>query len=490
MMAKISQKEIFNKVRQHKQTQVLRFWDELNDGSRQRLLEQLLEIDFDLIDKLSARYVVNPPQTCARGELETIEVIKAPQSYGEKQERENARIMGEKALANGQVAAMLVSGGQGTRLGFDGPKGLFPVGTFSHKTLFELHAEKILALNRKYQVSIPWYIMTSEINDEAIREYFAENNYFGLGEKNVIFMCQRIMPALDQNGKLILDAQDHIFASPNGHGGVLLALKDSGAIIDMKNRKIQWIFYFQVDNVLVKMCDPVFIGYHLQKRVEMSAKVVAKRDAYEKVGVIGKLNGKIQVIEYSDLSCDEMEACNPDGSLKYNGGSIAIHCFNRDFLEREIVKNSYLPFHVAFKKVPFLDEGGHQLIYPQAPNAYKFEMFIFDALGDAASTMILEVEREVEFSPIKNQMGNDSPLTAIRDLNRFYGRWLERAGVIVPKDENDNPRFKIEISPLVAMDAEDLKGISLPARLETDLYLGEETVHGGNASRLAANVQD
>lgn len=488
-MAKISQKEIFNKVRQHKQTQVLQFWDNLNNGSRQRLLEQLSEIDFDLMDQLSARYIVNPEQTGERGDLESIGVIKVPQTFGELQEREHARIMGEKALANGQVAAMLVSGGQGTRLGFDGPKGMFPIGTISHKTLFELHAEKILALNRKYNVSIPWYIMTSEINDEAIREYFQENNYFGLGEKNVIFMRQRIMPALDQNGKLMLDAQDHIFASPNGHGGLLLALKDSGAIVDLKNRKIQWIFYFQVDNVLVKMCDPVFIGFHIQKRAEMSAKVVPKRDAYEKVGVIGKLKGKVQVIEYSDLSRDEMEACNPDGTLKYNGGSIAIHCFNREFLEREITENSYLPFHVAFKKAPYLDAEGH-LIYSEAPNAYKFEMFIFDALGDAKSTMVLEVDREVEFSPIKNQMGNDSPLTAVRDLNRFYGVWLERAGVNVPKDENGNPRFKIEISPLVAMDAEDLKGISLPARLETDLYLGEETVHGGNASRLAANVQD
>ncbi len=489
-MAKISQKEIFNKVRQHQQAQVLKFWEELNEESRGRLLEQLSEIDFDLMDQLSKKYIVNPKPTTARGELESIEVIKAPHNHHEMQDYENARTMGEKALANGQVAAMLVSGGQGTRLGFDGPKGLFPVGTISHKTLFELHAEKILALNRKYQVSIPWYIMTSEINDEAIREYFAENHYFDLGEKDVIFMRQRIMPALDQNGKLILDAQDHIFASPNGHGGLLLALKDSGAMVDLTNRKIQWIFYFQVDNVLVKMCDPVFIGYHIQKRAEMSAKVVPKRDAYEKVGVIGKLNGKVQVIEYSDLSCEEMEACNSDGSLKYNGGSIAIHCFNRDFLEREINENSYLPFHVAFKKVPYLDERGHQLIYPEAPNAYKFEMFIFDALSDAKSTMILEVDRDLEFSPIKNQMGNDSPLTAIRDLNRLYSSWLEQAGVVVPGDENGNPRFKIEISPLVAMDAEDLKGISLPARLETDLYIGEETIHGGNASRLAANVQD
>jgi UDP-N-acetylglucosamine/UDP-N-acetylgalactosamine diphosphorylase len=345
------------------------------------------------------------------------------------------------------------------------------------KSLFQLHAEKLIATARRYQTRIPWYIMTSDTNAGETRTFFEQNHLFGYPPADIFFFEQEMIPALDENGKLILDAPDHIFMNPNGHGGTLMALEKSGGLGDMQRRGIEEVFYFQVDNVLLQMCDPLFIGYHVAAKAEMSTKVCAKRDAYEKVGIIGKMidsasgNANLKVIEYSDMSQADKEARHPDGTLKYNAGSIAIHLFNVDFIAREVSGGMKLPWHVAHKQIPCLDANG-QLIQPEQPNGYKFEMFIFDALSDARQVVVLEVERRSEFSPIKNATGEDSPQTAQHDLCEFYAGWLEQAGIKMPRDAAGNLKAGVEISPLFALDAKELaKKIPANLKAQSELYL-------------------
>ena len=480
-MSKFSQEEyrtIARKLQRLGQSHVLRFWDKLNSTSRQRLLSQIEKIDFDLITRLTRERLDTGRESSLKGSLEPTPIITLAYQRQHKAEVAERRALGEKALRAGKVAALLVAGGQGSRLGFEGPKGAFPIGPISNKTLFQLHAEKLLAVGRRYGVTIPWYIMTSEPNDTETRRFFAHHRFFGLHKQQVFFFQQGQMPALDADGKLILDAPDHLFMNPDGHGGTLMALQKSDALRDMHRRGIEEIFYFQVDNVLLNLCDPLFIGYHVAAHAEMSAKVCAKRDAHEKMGVVGKINGRTRVIEYSDMSAADKEARLSDGTLKYNYGNLAIHLFKRSFIEREVDDGQpagpagRLPWHVAHKRIPYIDASG-KLVNPQEPNGYKFETFIFDALGDARAVVLMEVDRRDEFSGVKNAEGDDSPATARADLIDFYARWLESAGLRVPRSITSLERggkvlSRIEISPLFALDADELA-----SKIPADLHIGE-----------------
>ncbi|RMF68675.1 MAG: UDPGP type 1 family protein [Calditrichaeota bacterium] len=455
------------------QGHVFRFWSELDEAGRRALLAQLAEIDFALLRRLTDEFIRPGASPLAEKRLEPAEFIPVPRTPEQHRAADAAKQTGEQALRQGRVAAFLVAGGQGTRLGFDGPKGMYPISPVKNKTLFQLHAEKLLALSRRHGATIPWYIMTSATNDAETRAFFEQHDFFGLAREDVVFFQQAMVPALDENGKLFLDRKDHVFENPNGHGGSLAALKQSGALQDMRDRGIDLIFYFQVDNVLVKICDPVFLGFHLQNEAEMSAKVVEKIDPSEKVGVVGRIDGELGVIEYSDLPEAEKRARNPDGSLKFRGGSIAIHVLDVAFVERENEGGLRLPWHVAHKKIPHLDEQGN-LVEPAEPNGYKFETFVFDALRDARRAMFLEVPREEEFSPVKNAEGVDSPSTARRDMVNLFASWLEKAGVTVPRNGDGTCKTPIEVSPLYALDAEELRQ-KLPADLKLDgqpLYLG------------------
>ncbi len=444
------------KAEKYNQGHVFKYWDELTESQQHKLVKQVEIVDFELLRTLANEHILHPAPTSIKGDLEPAEIIPIPETQEQAAEAEKARATGEQLLRQGKVAALLVSGGQGTRLGFDGSKGKFPAGPISNKSLFQLHAEKIIAMQRRYKTSIPWFIMTSETNDEETQEFFKDNHYFGLNNSDVIFFTQRMIPAMDDHGKFILDAKHHIFTNPNGHGGTLFSLHDSGSLAEMKTRGIEDIFYFQVDNVLLKMCDPVFIGYHAQEKAEMSSKVVPKKHPFEKVGVLGIIDSKLAVIEYSDLSDDEMKAINSDGSLKYDGGNIAIHILNLNFVEEMVTGKLRLPYHMAHKKIPCLNENG-QLVEPEEPNGYKFEMFIFDALPFTKNSVVMEVVRKDEFSPIKNASGDDSPDTAKQDLMNYHARMLNKAGVEVPFDSKGNVIGSVEISSLFALDAQELK---------------------------------
>jgi len=454
-------KELLNLLSRYGQEHLLRWWDELSAEERAALRRQILSIDFDLLARLTEQLVKNPPKR-AKVELEPVEVIGLPRSEVEEEKR---AAIGERELQAGRVAAVTVAGGQGTRLGFDAPKGLFPICPVSGKSLFQLFAERILALRKKFSCSLPWFIMTSETTDKPTRRFFEEKEFFGLPAGDVFFFQQDMLPAVDKDGKCFLDAPHHIFTSPNGHGGLLRALYKGGALERMAERGVENIFCFQVDNVLMKVADPVFIGYHVEGDAEMSTKVVRKRHPEEKLGVVGKKNGRLTVIEYSELSREDMYARNEKGELLYAMGSIATHLFKRSFLERLNESGFALPYHRAEKAVPYINENG-ELIKPTSKNGIKFETFIFDVLGEAQNVVILEVDRREEFSAVKQPEGEDSVVSARKDLSRLFADWLKWAGVNVPTDENGYPPQPIEISPLFALDKKELAAKIKGAQLD------------------------
>jgi UDP-N-acetylglucosamine/UDP-N-acetylgalactosamine diphosphorylase len=460
--------QLIEKVYEYNQEHVFRFWQDLTNAEQIELLKQISTIDFELMSNLSHDALNNADNKSDVKILDIADIV----TLKERTEGESeAQKIGEDLLKKGKVAAFLVSGGQGTRLGYEGPKGMYPVTPVKKKSLFQLHAEKLLATGIKYNHQIPWYIMTSETNNEQTVKYFKQNNHFGYNESNITFFSQEMIPAIDKNGKFLLDKKNHIFTNPNGHGGSLSALWKSGSLEKMHSSGIEYIFYFQVDNVLAQICDPVYLGYHVKHESEMSNKVVRKSFPEEKMGVICKINGKTGLVEYSDLPKSEMVATNPDGSLKFWAGNIAIHIFNLDFVMRQNKGGFKLPFHVAHKVIPYLDDNDNN-IKPSEINGIKFEAFVFDALLDTQKSVSLEVERELEFSPLKNKEGLDSPETVKRDLCNLYGSWLENSDIKVPRDKKGNISTEIEINPLYALNESDLKNKNIDLqKIDSSLYL-------------------
>lgn len=430
---------------------VFDFWDDLGEPERGALVSQLEKIDFGDLDLLRSKLAAKDSETAGENEAG---MRPAPVVALEGASLENAVARGERELRAGRVAALVVAGGQGSRLGFDGPKGCYPVGPVSRAPLFFFHARKILALKKRFGASVPFYVMTSETNDAATRAFFRENHFFGLDENDVFFFVQGMWPALSPDGKIILDRKDHVFFGPDGHGGTLAALKRSGALADMQARGIESVFYFQVDNPMVEIADPAFIGAHVAANSDFSVKVCAKRDPQEGLGVVVERGGKTQVVEYTELTDEEKCARAPDGELLYKYGSVAIHVFSVPFLAREA--EAGLPLHIAHKKVPFVDKAGNT-VKPAAPNAYKFEKFIFDALRDARNPICIAFDRECEFSPVKNAEGADSPATCAADLSRKWARWLAAAGCGIETDAQGYPLRRVEIDPAFAADAATLK---------------------------------
>ncbi len=437
--------------REQGQEHVFNFWDQLNDAQRENLLTELESLDFEEVSRLIQQHVKSQNEEPELPHLEPAPYVRLPETESERQEHAAARAHGERLMREGLVAAFLVAGGQGTRLGYDGPKGCFPIGPISQKTLFQLFAEKLLATRRRYDAAIPWYIMTSRDNDEVTRYFFREHQYFGLPKEDVIFFRQGMMPVVDQNGRLLMDSPSALALSPDGHGGAIRALKRSGPLEDMRKRGVKYISHFQVDNVLVPPVDPLFVGFHEQMQSQMSSRMVKKRSPDERVGHFCLVDGRLRVIEYSDMPPDLAQKRRSDGDLLFNAGSIAIHIYDVDFVEQLNQRGYELPFHRAWKKVPYVNELSHR-IRPRQPNANKFEMFVFDALPAARRTMVLEGEREEIFSPVKNSQGEDSVETAQRDLMRQAARWVRKAGIQVQTNDDDVPAVRIEISPLFAPD--------------------------------------
>ena len=435
------------------QGHVFAFWDSLNAGQREELLGDLAAVNAGQIPSLMEVIRNKSGAVSAHGALEPPRVIRRAEVD------RRVRAIGEKEIAAGKVCAFTVAGGQGTRLGFDGPKGAFRISPVRNKPLFELFAEAIRATDKRYGCGLHWYIMTSPLNDEATRSYFEEQKYFGLNRDHVHFFVQGVMPAFDPQGKILLEEKHRLALSPDGHGGSLLAMANSGMLGQMKSAGIEHISYFQVDNPLVHPIDPTFVGVHVDAGSEMSSKTLSKADDLERVGNFVMESGRLGVIEYSDLPESLARARNADGTRKFDAANIAIHILSREFVERLTADHTSfaLPWHRAEKKVPHVDLVTGQRVEPARPNGVKLEAFIFDALPLAARAVLLETSREEEFSPVKNATGVDSVETARRDMSRRAAQWLEQGGVRIPRDVAGEPDGVFEISSLRALDAEDLK---------------------------------
>ncbi len=442
-------------LKNHHQSHLLAFWEELEKGQRQDLLAQIQRLDLDKIDVWVNNFIKKNPassEICADF-APALSYNSSPAGPEQQRKYAEAVKLGKELIAAGKVAAFVVAGGQGTRLGFDGPKGNFPISPIKNKTLFRIFADSIAAVSQKYQAGCPWYIMTSPLNYGRTKEIFRLNNYYGLDEKNVFIFQQGTLPNFSSDGKILLANKANIACSPDGHGGSLKALYESGALDDMKRRGVEFLSYWQVDNPLINIFDPLFIGLHVLDQAEMSSKALIKSGPKEKVGNFCLVDGRVTVIEYSDLSDELAERRNPDGSLVFELGSIAIHIINRTFAEKLNADDFSLPLHRAAKKVRRINKKGNAV----ESDGIKLESFVFDALPLASKSVILQTIRSEEFAPTKNATGVDSVETTRRMMTARAADWLESAGVAIPRKPDGSVDCLLEIAPSFALEKEDIK---------------------------------
>lgn len=446
-----SKEELSAQLAPHGQQHLLLHWDELDDAGRKRLAAQIAAIDLSLITELSRQgQATHDWAAMARRATPPPAMRLADRVRNGRNSAGEARSRGAAALTAGKVGVLLVAGGQGSRLGFEHPKGLYPIGPVSNASLLQIHIEKALATANRYGAPVPVYMMTSPATQVEQTAFLAEHDRFGLTEDDLVMFCQGTMPAVDATtGKLLLAEKDSLFLSPDGHGGTLAALAASGAIEHMRRRGIEHLFYLQVDNPLTPIGDAEFIGYHLLAESELTSMAVAKQSPQDKLGNFVSVEGSVQVIEYSDFPDDVAERRDTEGELAFWAGSIAVHVFSVAFLERSLQLKGGVPFHIAKKKVRYLHESG-EIVEPDEPNALKFERFIFDLLPHARNALVVEYAESEVFGPLKNAPGasRDTAEYVQRLMSDQHRRWLRQAGTRVSDD------MLVEISPLWALDAE------------------------------------
>ncbi|CAO3595550.1 unnamed protein product [Absidia cylindrospora] len=466
------------------QDHLFTFFEELGPSDQQSLYQQLCDFDVDRINQIYQTAV----QGAARQEECSVEplseqvfdsVLTAPTRLLKDWET-----LGMTLIAQGKVAVILMAGGQGTRLGSSDPKGCYDINLPSKKSLFQLQAERILrlqALARQYKkptdpaVSvIPWYIMTSGPTHQPTVDYFEQHNYFGLDKENIYFFEQGTLPCLTMDGKIILESKSKVAIAPDGNGGIYAAVQNKGVIADLKRRGILYSHCYCVDNCLAKVADPVFIGYCVSKQTDCGVKVVGKAAPEEPVGVVCRRNGKYGVVEYSEIAKEISERRRPDGSLAFGAANIANHFFSTEFLERVPTFAAQLEYHIAKKKIKYVDlQSGEQMV-PQNNSGMKLECFVFDVFPYAKNLSVLEVDRKEEFSPLKNAPGSgvDCPETSRRDIIAQHARFIMKAGGNIVGDLDD-PLVQFELSPWVSYGGEGIqdviqnKTITLPAIIET-----------------------
>ncbi|MEZ6133860.1 MAG: UDPGP type 1 family protein [Pirellulaceae bacterium] len=441
---------IEEKLKIAQQEHLLRFLDRLAPDQRTRLRSQIEEIDFEQLRRLVSGEdaTVNWAELAMRAEpRRQLDSMTHPEFS-----LTDAIARGEAALRAGEVGMILVAGGQGTRLGFDSPKGLFPIGPISGRTLLQMHCDRLLAMSHRYAVAIPMYVMTSPATDTETRAYFDQHERCGLAEEQLRVFCQGTMPAVDDQGRVLMASRESLALSPDGHGGLVAALGKHGCLNEARQRGIQYFYYAQVDNPLAELCDPALIGYHILANSQMTTQVVKKRFATEKVGNVVSIDGKVQIIEYSDLPDAAAQQTTPEGALKLWAGNIAVHILDRDFLEKVVDSAEGLPFHRAHKRVAFVDENG-ETTDPKEPNAIKFERFIFDLLPLAERAYVVEGNAAQVFAPVKNANGADvdTPAHSQRALCDLHRRWLEAAGATLAEN------VRVEIHPAWALDADEVR---------------------------------
>ncbi len=396
------QTELFAKLNEYRQEHLIKYYNDLTDEQKLRLTKQIESINFERMKDLIAK--------TNEKEIKIKEEDITPIEYTKKENLSESEIskyeaVGKEICHNGEYAVVTMAGGQGTRLGHNGPKGTYDIGLPSHKSLFEIQCSRL----KRTQNRIPWYIMTSRENDEETKQHFISNNYFGYNKEDIMFFKQGMLPMVMTDGKIVLEDKGSIKEGADGHGGIFRAMMENGVLDDMKRRNIKWIFTCGIDNVLTRFDDMVFLGLVKESGCMLGGKSLVKRDPYEKVGAFCKANNKPYVIEYTEISDKMANLKNEEGEYVYGDAHILCNLFNISVFEK--MGTTGLPYHVALKKTKYIDENGIIKV-PEKPNAYKFEVFIFDAFCYFNDMIIFRVKREDEFAPVKNKEGEDSPQTA------------------------------------------------------------------------------
>lgn len=385
----------------------------------EELANQILNIDFEQLKEMYEQ--INNKDIEAEVDIKKIEAVKAfnPNKVNKEMIDEYINI-GEEKVKEGKFAVAIMAGGQGTRLGHNGPKGTFKIDLNSkEKSLFEIVIEKLLAAEKLYSISLKCYIMTSpENNDETIK-FFEENNYFGYQKDNIYFFEQGEQPLLNKEGKLILGEDGYIKLASDGNGGIFYSMAKKGVIEDMKKNNIEWVFIGSVDNLLVKYVDTLLLGLAIKQNVKIATRTIIKNSPFEKVGVLCKKNGRVKVIEYTEIPKKMRFAMDKNGEMVYGESHIMCNLFNISAIEKASTKE--LKYHVAEKMISYIDEHGNMVV-PQEPNCYKFEKFIFDSFGLFDEIAVLRGIREEDFAPIKNASGIDSPETA----KKMYEEYMKK----------------------------------------------------------------
>lgn len=408
--------DIVNMLKMYNQEHIINLLNKLDEQKKWELIDQISKIDFhqimELYDNTKKEVEIKENKIEAINYLDKEKLTDEQKAEFEK--------LGEDAIKRGEYAVVTMAGGQGTRLGHNGPKGTFRLDVYGKgKYLFEILSENLKEANNKYGVTIPWYIMTSKDNNDETLNFLEKNNYFGYTKSEVILFKQGELPLIDENGRLLINKDMKIKEASDGNGGVFSSLRTTGMLSDMKERNIKWVFIGGVDNVILKMADVILLGMAIKKGVQIASKSVVKANPHEKVGVFCKMNGHPKVIEYSELPEKMAEEVDDDGELKYGESHIMCNLFSIDAIEK--VSKEVLMYHSAFKKNSYIDENGREII-PEEPNSYKFESFIFDSFEFFDDIAILRGKREDDFAPVKNKEGVDSPKTA----KELYEKYWER----------------------------------------------------------------
>jgi len=459
------------------QDHLFTFWSKLTDAERSALTRQLESIDVERVNRVyekatsSERDATDPHRVA--DSIEPLPVEACESASANPAKADEWRKIGLQAVADGQVGVLLMAGGQGTRLGSSAPKGCYDIGLPSHKSLFQYQAERIARLQTvaeaqfgkpKGSVVVPWYVMTSGPTRHSTESFFANNNHFGLHPKNVIVFEQGTLPCLTMEGKILLETTSRVAVAPDGNGGLYAATrapispsdKSRTVLSDLADRHIQYVHAYCVDNCLVKVADPVFLGYCIARQADCAAKVVPKTSPTESVGVVARRGDKFSVVEYSEITKEQAELRNPKtGELLLNAGNIANHFYTTAFLQSVESFEHELAYHIARKKIPTVDLQTGEIVKPSKPNGMKLELFVFDVFPFTKNFAVLEVARREEFSPLKNApgTGSDDPETSRRDLLDQHRRFLESAGARLKEG------VEIELSPLVTYAGEGLESV-------------------------------
>ncbi len=419
----------------------------LPHAQQKQLRAQLAKVDLDLLKRLSVQVETAVDYHQLAGTAEPPRAFRLPPAKN-PWNLAQALAAGRAALDSGQVGVLLVAGGQGSRLGFEHPKGMFPIGPVSQASLYNILCTGVLAASKRHQQPVPLYVMTSPATHAETEAYLKLHKRFGLPAKDVNLFMQGMLPAVDAStGQMLLSTPEDLALSPDGHGGLLDALVKHGLLDNAEQRGLRYLYYLQVDNPLVQIGDPEFLGYHILSGSEMSTQVIAKRSPTERVGNVVTIGNSTQIIEYSDLPAELADRKTKDGEPIFWAGSIAVHVIDVAFLRRVANSPDGLPFHRAHKKVSYFDPVTDEQILPPAPNAFKFERFIFDLLPLASEAVVMEVDRTAIFAPVKNadEPGAlDTPTTVKAQMSALYRSWLRAAGIEIHDD------ITVEISPLAA----------------------------------------